>query len=56
MLHGDVQANTADTAAFNAVSPTKRTELLLDYQHAAANNFLWQELRDEADLCIQTLG
>tara|TARA_R100000234_G_scaffold118676_1_gene99635 strand:- start:3915 stop:6218 length:2304 start_codon:yes stop_codon:yes gene_type:complete len=41
------KANTADTAAFNAVNQQNAQNAFS--LTAAANNFLWQELRDEAD-------
>ena len=41
------KANTADTAAFNAVNQQNAQNAY--NLTAAANNFLWQELRDEAD-------
>ena len=41
------KANTADTAAFNAI--TQKNAQNMFQLTAAANNFLWQELRDEAD-------
>ena len=40
------KANTADTAAFNAVNQQNAQNAF--NLTAAANNFLWQELRDEA--------
>ena len=41
------KANTADTAAFNAVNQQNAQNAF--NLSASANNFLWQELRDEAD-------
>ncbi len=41
------KANTADTAAFNAVNQQNAQNAF--GLTASANNFLWQELRDEAD-------
>ena len=41
------KANTADTAAANAVAQKNAQNMF--QLTAAANNFLWQELRDEAD-------
>jgi hypothetical protein len=41
------KANTADTAAFNAI--TQKNAQNMFQLSSAANNFLWQELRDEAD-------
>ena len=41
------KANTADTAAFNAVN--QQNAMNAFNLTASANNFLWQELRDEAD-------
>jgi len=41
------KANTADTAAFNAVNQQNAQNAF--NLTASANNFLWQELRDEAD-------
>jgi hypothetical protein len=41
------KANTADTAAFNAISQKNAQNAF--QLTASANNFLWQELRDEAD-------
>ena len=41
------KANTADTAAFNAINQQNAQNAFS--LTAAANNFLWQELRDEAD-------
>ena len=41
------KANTADTAALNAVNQQNAQNAF--NLTAAANNFLWQELRDEAD-------
>ena len=41
------KANTADTAAINAVNQQNAQNAFS--LTAAANNFLWQELRDEAD-------
>ena len=41
------KANTADTAAFNAINQQNAQNAF--NLTAAANNFLWQELRDEAD-------
>lgn len=41
------KANTADTAAQNAINQ-KNAQNMFNLT-AAANNFLWQELRDEAD-------
>jgi len=41
------KSNTADTAAFNAVNQQNAQNAF--GLSASANNFLWQELRDEAD-------
>ena len=41
------KANTADTAAFNAVNQQNAQNAF--NLTASANNFLWQEIRDEAD-------
>ena len=45
------KANTADTAAANAVAQKNAQNMF--QLTAAANNFLWQELRDEADLNLK---
>ncbi len=45
------KANTADTAAFNAVNQQNAQNAF--NLTASANNFLWQELRDEADFAFK---
>ena len=45
------KSNTADTAAFNAVN--QQNAMNAFNLTASANNFLWQELRDEAAFDVQ---
>ena len=45
------KANTADTAAFNAINQQNAQNSF--NLTSAANNFLWQELRDEADFAFK---
>ena len=45
------KANTADTAAFNAINQQNAQNMF--NLTSAANNFLWQELRDEADFAFK---
>ena len=45
------KANTADTAAFNAINQQNAQNSF--NLTSAANNFLWQELRDEADFSFK---
>ena len=45
------KANTADTAAFNAINQQNAQNMF--NLTTAANNFLWQELRDEADFAFK---